>query len=102
VRLVGSAGDEEPLVDAWVNWGRGELLVLRDVRQLLGGDAAGGVLDGNVGAVGCLLAGASSIAERESGKTYRETSPGWVLPVMSFSHASAHSRTTSVAYLGNC
>jgi hypothetical protein len=50
-RLVGSAGDEEPLVDAGVNWCRGQLLVLGDVGQLLGGDAAGGVLDGNVGAV---------------------------------------------------
>ncbi len=30
---------------------------------------------------------------------YVETSPGLVLPVMSFSQASAHSRTTSVAYL---
>src|SRR6266536_2913527 len=31
--------------------------------------------------------------------TYVEMSPGWDLPVMSFSQASAHSRTMSVAYL---
>ena len=30
---------------------------------------------------------------------YREIFPGEVFPVMSFSHASAHSRTMSVAYL---
>jgi hypothetical protein len=34
-----------------------------------------------------------------STETYVETSPGLVLPVMSFSQASAHSRTMSVAYL---
>jgi hypothetical protein len=32
-------------------------------------------------------------------KTYVEISPGLVLPVISFSQASAHSRTMSVAYL---
>ncbi len=38
--------------------------------------------------------------KRGCGKvTYVEIPPGWVLPVMSFSHASAHSRTTSMAYL---
>ena len=31
--------------------------------------------------------------------TYREILPGWVLPVINLSQASAHSRTISVAYL---
>ena len=36
---------------------------------------------------------------RGTGGAYVEMSPGWVLPVMSFSQASAHSWTTSMAYL---
>lgn len=48
-RLVGSARDEEPLVDGWVDWGWGQLLVGWDVWELLWGDAGWGVLDGNVG-----------------------------------------------------
>ena len=35
---------------------------------------------------------------RTDANTYRLMSPGWVLPVMSLSQASAHSRTTSMAY----
>jgi hypothetical protein len=33
------------------------------------------------------------------GCTYRAISPGEVLPVIKRSHASAHSRTMSIAYL---
>ena len=34
--------------------------------------------------------------------TYVEIFPGWTLPVMSLSQASAHSRITSIAYLQQC
>ena len=47
--LVGSSGDEEPLVNRWVDWRGGELLVGWDVWQLLWGDAGWRVLDSNVG-----------------------------------------------------
>jgi hypothetical protein len=52
--LVGSTGDEEPLVNARVNWCRGKVLVGWDSRKLVRGDTAWGVLDGKVGAVAML------------------------------------------------
>lgn len=42
--------DEEPLVDGGINLLRGEILVGRQRRQGLGGNAAGRVLDSHVGA----------------------------------------------------
>lgn len=47
--LVGGTGDEEPLVDRWVDWSGLELLVLWEVWKLLGTDTRWGVLDGDVG-----------------------------------------------------
>jgi hypothetical protein len=48
--LVGSTGDEEPLVNAWIDWGRGNVLVGWNGRELVRVDTAGGVLDHKVGA----------------------------------------------------
>ena len=52
--LVGSTGDEEPLVNAWVNWGGGEVLVGWNGRKLVMVDTAWGVLYHEVGAVNML------------------------------------------------
>lgn len=49
--LVGGTGDEEPLVNAWVNWRRGEVLVGWDRRKLVRVDTAWGVLDGKIGSI---------------------------------------------------
>jgi hypothetical protein len=38
--LVGSARNEEPLVDAWVNWSGGKLLVGGNLRKLVRVDTA--------------------------------------------------------------
>lgn len=54
-RLSRGAADEEPLVNGGVDGGSGQLLVLGQGRQLLGGDAAGRLADGEVGAVGRAL-----------------------------------------------
>ena len=51
--LVGSTGDEEPLVNAWVDGGRSEVLIGWDGRKLFRVDAARGLLDRKVGAVIC-------------------------------------------------
>lgn len=49
--LVGSTGDEEPLVNAGVDWCSREVLVGRDGRKLVGLDAVGaGALNGQIGA----------------------------------------------------
>lgn len=47
--LVGSARDEEPLVNAGVNWRGVEVLVLRNVGELLRRDTIWRVLVGKVG-----------------------------------------------------
>ena len=47
--LVGSTGDEEPLVNRWVDWSGLKLLILWEVWKLLSADAGWGVLDGDVG-----------------------------------------------------
>jgi len=49
--LCSSTRDEEPLVDAWVNWSRGNVLVLWDGRKLVWVDTAWRLLDGKVGTV---------------------------------------------------
>lgn len=49
--LVGSTGDEEPLVDAWVDWCRGEVLIEWNGRKLVRVDTAWGMLDGKVSPV---------------------------------------------------
>lgn len=48
--LSRGTADEEPLVDGAVNLLRGELLVGRELRQLVGADTAGRLADGGVGA----------------------------------------------------
>ena len=49
--LVGSTRDEEPLVNAWVDWCRGKILVGWNGRKLVRVDTAWRVLDGKVGTV---------------------------------------------------
>lgn len=99
--LSRSTADEEPLVNGGVDLRRGKLLVRRQRRQGLSRNAAGRVLDSRVGAraeskklvkptIYCHMG-------RGDFKTYVETLPGWVLPVMRRSQASAHSRMTSMA-----
>ena len=41
----------------------------------------------------------SEIESVETLNTNKEIPPGWTLPMIKRSHASAHSRMTSVAYL---
>lgn len=53
MHLGSSAGDEEPLVNGWVNWCWSKALVLWDRWELLWGDASRGVLDIQVGAIKC-------------------------------------------------
>ena len=95
IHLSSSARDEEPLVDARINWGRSQVLILWDVRKLVWADTVVWVLDGEVGSI--LLSTRNS--RGGAAKAYVEISPGLVLPVINFSQASAHSRTMSVAYL---
>lgn len=101
--LNSSTGDEEPLVDAAVDRGRGQVLALGDVGELALVDTVGGGLVGNVGAGEnvSIPDPKDNILEHSAGGTYRLISPRGVLPVTSFSQASAHSRMTSVAYLRN-
>jgi hypothetical protein len=47
---VGSTGDKEPLINAWVDWSGSELLVGWYRRKLVRGDTAWGMLDCKVGA----------------------------------------------------
>lgn len=94
--LSSSSTDEEPLVNTWVDWCRGETLVCWDRRELVEVNTSWGLLDGQVGTTIVSMGYKVRLME-----TYTETSPGWVLPVTSFSQASAHSRTMSVAYLLN-
>lgn len=49
--LVGGTGDEEPLVNAWVDWRRGKGLVGWNRRKLVRADATWRVLDGKVGTI---------------------------------------------------
>ena len=66
------------------------------MRELVWADTAVRVLDGEVGSVAFVE---YQDLERRATTTYVAISPGLVFPVINFSHASAHSRTTSVAYL---
>ena len=93
------AADEEPLVDGRVDLLRGKVLVRGQRGELLRGDTAGGVRDSDVGAKKVVSA---CIENQMATSTYVETPPGWVLPVIRRSQASAHSRTTSMAYLLHC
>ncbi len=52
--LVGSTGDKEPLVNAWVNWCRGQVLVGWDGRKLVRVDSAWRVLNSKVGTKRCV------------------------------------------------
>ena len=109
--LSGGTADEEPLVYRAVDGLGREILVGGERRELRGANAAGGVLNVDVGAgVGIIVSrrpaqvATNEISERKEeekkiGDTYVEISPAGALPVMSFSQASAHSRTTSMAYL---
>ena len=91
----GSAGDEEPLVIYTINWRRLELLMPLDLTRarLL---AVFRVWNCDVGAGILLAKPVISVWKR---RTYREIPPRPDLPVINLSQASAHSRTTSVAYL---
>lgn len=95
IRLVrGGSADEEPLVNARVNGRRSVVLAPWDV-ELARIGTIGGVSDGDVGPTAPLVLSNTCSMNR----AYSEISPLWVLPVMSLSQASAHSRTISVAYL---
>jgi len=50
-RLVGSTRDEEPLVDARINWGRSKVFVGWDVWELIWGNTAWRLLHSQVGAI---------------------------------------------------
>lgn len=95
MHLGRSARDVEPLVNARVD-GRRRLVVALGDAQLAGVGAVVAVRDGDVGAASLSVHCCMSTLPFTS--TYRFTSPFGVLPVMSFSHDSAHSRTTSIAY----
>ena len=97
ISLHRSAGDEEPLVVDPINWGGFEFLVPFDLAGA-GFFAVLGVGNADVGAGRRLARDLLKTFER---KTHREIPPRPDLPVMSLSQASAHSRTTSVAYLEN-
>jgi len=49
MQLSGSTRDEEPLVDAWVNWGRSKVLVFGNRRKLIRADTTWRVLDAQIG-----------------------------------------------------
>jgi hypothetical protein len=93
--LGGSTADEEPLVYRAVNRGRQKVLVGSNRRELVGLNAAVGVADSQVGTSKSVRS--VYFLGIRINRTYVATSPGWVLPVMSFSQASAHSRMTSMA-----
>ena len=95
LNLDGSARDEKPLVVDTVNWSRLELLVSLDLAGA-GFFTVFGMGDADVGAERRL---AKSLIDALERGTYSEIPPRPDLPVISLSHASAHSRTTSVAYL---
>lgn len=86
--------DEEPLVDRAVDRSRGEVLVRGQRRQLRDAHLAGRVVDREVGA---MQASANGFIDTAQETTYVEMPPDGVLPVMSFSQASLHSRMTSMA-----
>ncbi|GMG06942.1 unnamed protein product [Aspergillus oryzae] len=51
INLHSSTGDEEPLVNAAINRGRGEVLALRNGGKLAGFSTVGGVRNGDVLAI---------------------------------------------------
>ena len=92
--LVGrGTGDVEPLVDAAIDGGRCLVLALGNVERA-GIGAVGRVRDGGVGAGAWSV----QIIHGRLATTHRLISSLGVLPVTSFSQASAHSRTMSMAY----
>ena len=100
VDLSRSTADEEPLVYGAVDLLWEQVLVGRQRRQLVRRDTAWRVSDSQVGPVSLSASCPRNIHLDVLGLvTYVEMLPGWVLPVMSLSQASAHSRTTSMAYL---
>jgi len=94
--LRGGARNVEPFVDARVD-GRGRLLLVLGKVELARVGAVIAVRHGGVGAVNHFSAYRPS-RSREVVATYRLISPFAVLPVIILSHASAHSRMTSMAY----
>ena len=91
----GCTGDEEPFIINAVDWSGGELLVGLDssgTRRLF----SSRMIDTGVGPVSCEY-GESGFVEMLD--TNKDIAPGWTLPMIKRSHASAHSRITSVAYL---
>jgi hypothetical protein len=51
VHLSSSARDEEPLIDAGIDWGRCQVLVLWDMRKLVWADTATRMLDSEIGPI---------------------------------------------------
>jgi hypothetical protein len=49
--LGGGTRDEEPLVNAWVNWSRSQVLTRGNVGKLVRTNTAGRMLDSNIGTV---------------------------------------------------
>ena len=96
MHLLWSAGDEEPLVDAWVD-GCWDGVFTRWDLDATRVDSVRRLVDSSVGAI-------NGLASRKrfrpaSCEAYSEISPLVVLPMMRRSQASAHSRTMSIAYL---
>ena len=88
--------DVEPLVNARVDRRRSLVLVGGDLERR-GVGAVGAVGDGDVGAVEKNMSvELDSHHCNDTTETHRLMSPLGVLAVISFSHASAHSRTTSI------
>ena len=94
--LNGSARDEEPLVINAVN-GLGSQVLVSGYFKGARINTVWRVRDSAIGPTAML----ASLYIRGTQKfiaAYSEIPPGWVLPVINFSQASAHSRMTSVAY----
>ena len=94
--LNGSARDEEPLVINAVN-GLGSQVLVSGYFKGARINTVWRVRDSAIGPTATL----ASLYIRGTQKViaaYSEIPPGWVLPVINFSQASAHSRMTSVAY----
>ncbi len=94
--LDGSARNEEPLVIYPVN-GPGSQILMPGDFEGASIHTVWGVWDGPIGPIATL----ASLYVRKAWEfkaAYSEMPPGWVLPVINFSQASAHSRMTSVAY----
>ena len=95
--LNGSARDEEPLVINAVN-GLGSQVLMSGYFKGARINAVRGVRDSAIGPTAVLASLYIICDTRTVIAAYSEIPPGWVLPVINFSQASAHSRMTSVAY----